>query len=244
MALHISIAAEKIGQIAGFPVTNSLMTTWLVMLFLFVLTYVATKKLTMVPSGVQSIAELLVGGLHKFFESITGQNVKSFAPLLLSIFIFVLFANWFGLLPGVGTVGFYTHEGKEFVPFLRAATADLNTTFALSLICVIAIQYWGFKRLGFSYSRKFFNFRNPMDFSLGIMEFISEVSRVISFAFRLFGNIFAGEVLLAVVAFLIPFIVPLPFLMLEIFVGFIQALVFSMLTAVFLNMAVSHGEEH
>jgi F-type H+-transporting ATPase subunit a len=132
----------------------------------------------------------------------------------------------------------------EFKPIFRASTADLNMTLALALIAVIAIQYFGFQVVGFHYSSKFINFKNPIEFVLGILEFLSELSRIISFTFRLFGNIFAGEVLLAVMAFLMPFIVPLPFLMLELFVGFIQALVFSMLTAVFLNVAVSHGKEH
>ena len=133
------------------------------------------------------------------------------------------------------------HEA-EFVPLLRAATADLNMTVALAIFAVIAIQYFGFSIVGFHYSAKFFNFESPIMFILGILELMSELSKIISFAFRLFGNIFAGEVLLAVLAFLMPFVVPLPFLLMELFVGFIQALVFSMLTAVFLNVAVSHGE--
>ncbi|MEK7119573.1 MAG: F0F1 ATP synthase subunit A, partial [Patescibacteria group bacterium] len=167
-----------------------------------------------------------------------------FFPLLASLFLFIITANWMGLLPGVGTIGFF--HGEEFTPLLRGATADLNTTLGLALVAVLAIQYFGFVTVGGHYSTRFLNFKNPIEFFLGILEMVSEVSKVISFAFRLFGNIFAGEVLLTVMAFLMPFIVPLPFLMLELFVGFIQALVFSMLTAVFLNVAVSHkgGELH
>jgi len=237
---HISIAAEKIGSVFGFPITNSLLATWVVMAILIVFSLAATRKMTIVPTGIQSIAELVVGGLYDFFTSVLGKHIKQFFPIIASFFIFIIIANWFGLLPGVGTVGFY--EQSKFVPILRGPTADLNTTLALAVISIVAIQYFGFKTVGFHYSRRFFNFKDPIYFFLGILEIISELSKVISFAFRLFGNIFAGEVLLTVMAFLMPFIAPLPFMALELFVGFIQALVFSMLTAAFLNVAVSHGE--
>ena len=183
---------------------------------------------------------MIVGGLYDFFSSVTGKYVDLVFPLVASLFIFILAANWVGLLPGVGTVGFF--HGEEFTPLLRGATADLNTTVALALFAMITIQYFGFKTSGMHYGKRFLNFSNPIFFFLGLLELISEVSKIISFAFRLFGNIFAGEVLLAVMAFLMPFIVPLPFITMELFVGFIQALVFSMLTAVFLTVAVAHGE--
>ena len=126
-----------------------------------------------------------------------------------------------------------------FVPIFRPGTADLNTTFALSLISVFLIQYFGFKYLSFSYFKKFINFSNPINFYVGILETISEFARIISFAFRLFGNIFAGEVLIVVIAYLTKVLVPVPFYGLEIFVGFIQALVFTMLSLVFYNMATA-----
>lgn len=237
---HITLAAEKIGSVFGLPITNSLVATWIVMAVLIVFSLAATRKLTLVPGGIQSVAELVVGGLYDFFSTVLGPRIKQFFPLVASFFIFIIIANWFGLLPGVGTVGFFEH-GK-FVPILRGATADLNTTLALAIISIVAIQYFGFKTVGFHYSNRFFNFKDPISFFLGILEIVSELSKVISFAFRLFGNIFAGEVLLTVMAFLMPFIAPLPFMALELFVGFIQALVFSMLTAAFLNVAVSHSE--
>ncbi len=280
--LHISLAAEKIGQLWGFPISNALLTTWLVMAVLVILSLSITRALTLVPSRSQSIAELLVGGLYGFFETVVGTRIKQFFPLVASIFIYILFANWIGLLPGVGTVGFFhtsekaelvavdpatadtvllddhgepvkevaadghgateSQEEPAFTPLLRGATADLNTTIALAIVAVVAIQYYGFKNLGRHYTSRFINVTNPINFFVGMLELISELSKIISFAFRLFGNIFAGEVLLAVIAFLMPFFVPLPFLLMELFVGFIQALVFSMLTAVFLNVAVSHGE--
>lgn len=266
--LKISLAAERIGFLFGLPITNSLLATWLTMVCLFIFAYFATRKMSLRPSGIQSIAEMIVGGLYDFFSAVTGHHIAKFFPLLASLFLFIITANWIGLLPGVGTVGLYhqeevkeavttthveetepaTHEiveekeEVEFIPLLRAATADLNMTVGLAIVAVFAIQYFGFSLVGFHYSSRFLSFKDPMAFVMGILEILSETSKVISFAFRLFGNIFAGEVLLAVLAFLMPFIVPLPFLMMELFVGFIQALVFSMLTAVFLNVAVSHGE--
>jgi F-type H+-transporting ATPase subunit a len=261
--LNISIAAEKIGQIWGLPITNSLLTTWLVMVVLILFTYFATRKISLVPSTVQSIAEMVVGGLHDFFTQIVGDKIESFFPLLASLFLFIITANWFGLLPGVGTVGFYETaaaektevvqsepsesatakpEKVEFVPLLRGATADINTTLALAIVAVVMIQYFGFAKAGFIYITRFIDLSNPINFFIGALEIVSEVSKIISFAFRLFGNVFAGEVLLAVMAFLMPFIAPLPFLTLELFVGFIQALVFSMLAAVFMTVAVAHGE--
>ena len=132
------------------------------------------------------------------------------------------------------------HEEIMTVPLLRGNNADLNATLALAIISVLMIQYYGFYFLGFkAYISKFLNFKDPIYFVLGILEIISEISKILSFAFRLFGNIFAGEVLLTIVAFLVPVLASFPFLMLEVFVGFVQALVFSMLTSVFLSLAVS-----
>jgi F-type H+-transporting ATPase subunit a len=196
--------------------------------------------MTLVPKGIQTVAEIIVGSLYEFFTSVAGKYIKEFFPLIATFFLFIVTANWFGLLPGVGTVVF-TESGK-FLPILRGSNADLNMTLALAIISIVAIQYFGFKTLGFHYSTRYVNLKGPIDFFLGILEIISQFANILSFAFRLFGNIFAGEVLLTVMAFLIPFIVPLPFMALELFVGFIQALVFAMLTAAFLNVAVSHGE--
>ena len=149
--------------------------------------------------------------------------------------------NWFGLLPGVGSivVEVYEHGEKFHVPLFRGANADINSTLALAIVSVAMTQYYGIKSLGFKgYISKFINLSNPINFFTGILEIISEVSKIISFAFRLFGNIFAGEVLLVIIALLIPILASFPFLLLELFVGFIQALVFSVLTAVFLSIAV------
>ena len=165
--------------------------------------------------------------------------------LMAGLFLFVLFNNWFGLLPGVGSIMIKIVEhGKELtVPLLRGNNADLNTTLVLGLVSVTSIQYFGVKYLGFgTYIKKFLDFSNPINFFVGILEIVSEISKVLSFSFRLFGNIFAGEVLLTIVAFLVPYIAPLPFFFLELFVGAIQAVVFSMLALVFIKGAVSMPE--
>jgi len=161
-----------------------------------------------------------------------------------------------GLLPGFGSIVVKKHEvvlekhvdtevqkktdeHEARTPLFRGATADLNMTLALALTAFGLIQYFGFKELGFGYLKKFFNFLNPINFFIGILELISEFSKILSFAFRLFGNIFAGEVLLTVIAFLIPVLASFPFMMMEIFVGLVQALVFALLTAVFIQSATA-----
>jgi F-type H+-transporting ATPase subunit a len=138
-----------------------------------------------------------------------------------------------------------SNHGPKYIPVFRPGTADLNTTLALAIISIIATQIFGIRYLKLSYFKKFFNFSNPLMTFVGLLELVSEFAKIISFAFRLFGNVFAGEVLLVVMAFLVPLVVPMPFYGLELFVGFIQSLVFAMLSLVFFNMAtIGHGDEH
>lgn len=237
-AIHISITAENLFTLWGFlPVSNSLLTSWIVMGLLLVFSFTATRKLTIVPGTLQSIAEIIVDGIHTLFGAVLHEKINTFFTILATLFIFIIGMNWIGLLPGIGTIGLHRHE--EFIPLFRAGTADLNTTLALAVVSVVMIQYYGFRALGIKYLGKFLNFKNPIYFFVGILELMGEFTKIISFAFRLFGNIFAGEVLLTVIAFLMPVLVPLPFMGLELFVGFIQALVFSMLTAAFLAQATS-----
>jgi F-type H+-transporting ATPase subunit a len=149
-------------------------------------------------------------------------------------------SNWLGLLPGVGSIVYHTvHEGRAVtVPFLRSPASDLNFTIALALISVISVNILGVLAIGFGkHFKKFFNVSGPLQFFVGILEFVSEIAKIISFSFRLFGNVFAGEVLLTIVIFLVPYLIPVPFFMLEVFVGFIQALVFAVLTTVFIGLA-------
>ncbi len=242
--IHISLAAEKIFQLgSGFPVTNSMLTSWIAIGLLALFALAVSSNIKKIPGTLQSVAEILVEGLESLFASILHEHASKFFPFLATIFLFIISMNWLGLLPGVGTIGFFhealAHGKEEFVPLFRAGTADLNTTLALAIITVIVIQTAGFTHLGLDYAKKFINFSNPVNFFVGVLELILEFAKILSFSFRLFGNVFAGEVLLAVIAFLMPVIAPIPFLGMELFVGFIQALVFSMLTAVFLSLAVS-----
>lgn len=226
------------------PITNSMLMTYLAGLVLIAIAYFSTRKLTLVPRGFQNLLETIIEFLFNTANEVIGdkEQTKKYFPLLATIFLFILFNNWLGLLPGIGTIGFNEmHHGKEvFVPLLRSGNADLNMTFALAIVAVFAVQIFGIVAIGFAKNtKKYLNFKGPIDFFVGILELVSEISRMISFAFRLFGNIFAGEVLLTVIALIVPYIAPLPFFGLELFVGAIQALVFTMLTLVFIKMGIT-----
>ncbi|MEK7211139.1 MAG: F0F1 ATP synthase subunit A [Patescibacteria group bacterium] len=247
--MNISLAAEPIFYVGSFPVTNTLLVAWAVIIFLVVIAFLVNRKMRLIPRGLQNVVEYALEGLYNLIDGVTHdkKQSKKFFPIVATIFLFVILSNWIEIAPGLGTIGLReTHEGKEIiVPFIRSSSADLNVTLALAAVSVFATQIMGIAALGFfKYAGKFINFHGPIEFFSGILELISEVAKMISFSFRLFGNIFAGEVLLAVVSFLVPYIVPLPFLFLEIFVGFVQALVFAMLTTVFLKMAVTSHESH
>ncbi len=242
--IEVSLAAETIFHIGSVKVTNSMLGTLFVTIFLLIVTAVLHKQIKKGGKlrGLQNIAEFLIEGAISLMDSVTGnrEQTKKFFPLIMTFFVFILFANWFGLLPGVGPIG--VHEivkGKDvLVPLLRGASSDLNTTIALAAISLVSFQVFGIAAIGFfKYGQKFINVKSPIGFFLGIIETVSEVAKLISLAFRLFGNIFAGELLLVVIAFLIPIIAPLPFFFLEIFVGFIQAFVFAILSLVFLKVA-------
>lgn len=246
--MEISLAAEKVIEVFGFPITNTLLMSWAAMAVLVVLSVIATRKIRAAPRGAQNFLEAVMEFLLNLIDSVTHNRKQSikFFPILATIFLFIVTSNWLGLLPGVGTIGFpEVHRGKEvFVPLFRSANSDLNNTLALAIISVVITQIFGIMAIGFfKYAGKFFisPLKKPyfVGTFVGALELVSEVSKMVSFSFRLFGNIFAGEVLLVVIAMIIPYIVPLLFMFLEIFVGFIQALVFAMLTLVFMKMAVT-----
>lgn len=249
--MEISIAAEQLFSLGLFPVTNSLLVGAIVTVFLAVVSTRLVRAWQPVPGRAQGIIETAVEGLLNLTESVTqdAKQARQFFPLIATIFFFVLFSNWAGLLPGVGTVGLLHGEGGHatIIPFLRSTSADLNFTLGLSLIAVISVQLAGIAALGFfKYGQKFLvsPFHKPYGIGtlVGVLELVSEIGKTISFTFRLFGNVFAGEVLLTVMLHLVPFLLPLPFLFLEIFVGFIQAVVFAMLTLVFLKTATLSSE--
>lgn len=242
-----TLGSETIFEIGSFEVRNTLIASVIVILvWLTVGLLVKRRKYALVPSGIQNVVEVLIEGLFNFFDGILGdkEKTKKFFPLVATIFLYVILSNWMGLLPGFGSIGLWeTHEGHEvLVPILRSTYADVNMTFALALISVTSVQVFGFALLGFKgYAGKFFvnPLKNPVGTFVGLLELVSEFSKMISFSFRLFGNIFAGEVLLLVISFLVPYVAPLPFYGLEVFVGFVQALVFSFLTLVFLQIATT-----
>lgn len=247
--MEISLAAETIGHIGGMPITNSLLMSWLAVVVLIVLGYFAGRNPKLVPKGIQNFFETVIEYLLNLTDEIIDNKKASrkYFPMVATFFILIVVSNWLGLLPGVGTIGINeVKEGKHIlVPLFRGGNADLNSTLAFAIISVFMTQIFGIAAIGVvKYSKKFFNFKGPIDFFVGILELISEISKMISFSFRLFGNIFAGEVLLTVVAFLIPWFVPLPFFALELFVGLVQGLVFTMLTLVFIKMAITDHEEH
>lgn len=242
--MHISLAAETIFHIFGLPITNSILSTWLIIGFLLIISLLLKMNLKLLPSGLQHIVEALVEWLYATTRSVLGNEklANSIFPLLLTFFIFILTANWFGLLPGLSAIGLTEIvRGEEvLVPLFRAPTSDLNTTLALTAVSIIVTHALGLKALGFfGYLKKLFYWKTPIDALSGILELISEFSKVFSFSFRLFGNIFAGEVLIAVMTSLVPLILPMPFIAFEIFVGFIQAFVFTILTLVFISLAVT-----
>ncbi len=283
--IHVSISAETIFHLGPIPITNSIFASLIIsaLLIIFALITRISLKKTDKPTGLQNVAEWIVETLYNLVYSVTGDVKKSklfFAPVI-TFFLFILLNNWFGLLPGFGTIGFNhqaesseevtqeqtgaipidetiapqveatdhqvsnapienAEEHSVFVPYLRAGTADLNTTIALALISFTMIQIFGVKFSQLGYFKKFFNFSSPINFFVGILELISEIGKIISFAFRLFGNVFAGEVLLVVISALVPILIPMPFYGLEIFVGLVQALVFAMLSLVFFNIATQH----
>lgn len=249
--MDVSIAAEKLFSIGSFPVTNALLIGFLVSIFLVIVTQVAVRKMQLIPRGVQNIFEIIFEGLLSFIESVLQDKAQSrrFFPLIATIFLFVLISNWVGLLPGAGTIGLsHMKDGHAtIIPFLRSTSADLNFTIALSLLVVLTIQWSGIMALGIvKYGQKFFvsPLRKPyvLGTVMGLLELVSEFAKLLSFSFRLFGNVFAGEILLIVMLHLVPYFVPLPFLFLEVFVGLIQAAVFAMLTLVFLKMAMMEAQ--
>lgn len=306
---HIQIPAESVSQdplfsmpvIGDFYITNTMVATWLTIIILLIVSFAATRHVQEIPGKLQGLVEIILEFFINLAEKVAGtDNAPRFFPLVMTIFLFVVTANWIGILPGFGTIGRIEsadtiidhsqekdgHHAKEFVvfdgdgiisvlspgsigtsitaqeyktsgvpegkragllvPFLRSANTDVNTTLAIALIAMIMVHCWALRSLGvIGHIGKFINFKEgPIGFFVGLLEAIGELARVISFTFRLFGNIFAGEVLLIAIAFLVPLVGLIPFLGLELFVGLIQAFIFAMLTLVFAATAsIGHDTE-
>lgn len=244
MPLRIEIAAEKVFELGGMPITNTLLSS-VVAAGLLIGVGFLVRRYAMIPSSFQNIFEVVVEKFLYMMESLFGSRARAeqYAPFVLTLFFFVLASNWLGIVPGVGSVGLHEKTDAEeiFTPLFRSAASDLNMTLALGIVAVLFVNTRGIAAVGFrKHMGKFFSLKGPIDFFTGVLELISEIAKILSFSFRLFGNIFAGEVLLVIMAFLAPYLIPVPFLALEVFVGFIQALVFAMLTMVFIRIATAH----
>jgi len=263
---HPELPAEEVFHIFGFPITNSIIAAWVTIIVLVGFSYAVTRRMKLVPGRLQAAFEFLLGWLYDLCQSVAGEeNGRKFFPIVTTIFLFVGFNAWLGLLPGYGSI--IAHTAGHEVHLLRPANTDINMPLAFALVAFVLVEYFGLRTLGVRYLSKFFNvreffgglkqlftgkvkdglfgmFTGAITIFTGMLELLSEFIRIISLTFRLFGNMTAGEILLLVALFLIPWLFALPFYGLELLIGFIQAIIFGGLTLIFLTMAVaSHGEE-
>lgn len=240
MESTIVLKPEVLGFFKNFPITNTLLVSWITMAVIIIISFLATRKVNLVPSGLQNLFEMIIDFGYTTVEDLAGSSkAKVFFPIVMTFFFFILFSNWIGLLPGFATITYH----KE--PLLRSMNSDLNMTLALALTSAFLTHAFAIYYLGIlDYLRKWFTL-NPIFLFVGLLELVGEVTKIVSLSFRLFGNIFAGEVVLSTVSSLVAFIVPLPFYFLEIIVGFVQAAVFMMLTLVFMVLlSEKHATEH
>ncbi len=237
--LSVHLDPYIVGHIGDMPITATLITVWLVMVLLIGTAVLLKGRISLVPGKLQSFFELLVGGAYDYVHDVLEDKkvTDRYFPIIATIFIFILGINWIGLIPGVGAFGSY-HDG-HLVPWLYPGSTDLNITIGLAIVAFVTIEVAGVLAIGvWKYAGKFINFHSPMGFILGLIELISELARLVSFSFRLFGNIFAGKTLLLVAMFFVPYILPVPIYAYELFVGLIQAAVFAILTLFFIKLAI------
>ncbi len=270
---HIQIPPEGIPgfNILGFPMTNTFLAVLVADATILIIVFFSTRNMSLVPNGLQNMVEWVIEAFYNLTKDIAGEvNGPKFFPLIMTIFLLVLVVNWWELIPGVDSIGILEHpheataaayhvkdlgpigiltnqpdkNGESLVSFLRVGSSDLNFTLALALISVFWTQVVGVRSRGIKYFGKFIaSPLKPMNFFVGLLETISELVKIISFSFRLFGNLFAGQVLLFVMPFLIPFIFPVIFFGLEMFVGVIQAFIFAILSLVFFTIATLNMHE-
>ena len=254
-------SAVEVARVGGFPITNSMVVTWVVALGLIIFAHFATRKMERVPAGAQNFFEWLVESLQTFLEGIIGAHLaqKTFW-FFASIFIFILAGNWLGLIPGVGSIGWGHETSHGFVvdePLLRGANADVNMTFAMALVFFACWIVWALQEVGpLGVLKELFAPKGETTgvlkllmvfvfFAAGCLEIVSILFRPISLSFRLYGNIFAGENMMEAMAKLVPgfgWLIPIPFYFLELLMGLVQALVFMLLTAVFTLLICQHEE--
>lgn len=242
--ISVVFKTEQLGSVFGLPITNSLIMAWVVMLLLGVGAYLFSRSLSLVPGKFQAGVEWAFEGTISYMSEVLENEklARHFFPIIASIFIFVAFINELEFFPGIGSFGIV--HGPYFIPILRAPTTDLNFTLALAIISFFAIEIAGVATLGFfKHVGRYVNMRSPIDFVVGLIELISNLGRLISFSFRLFGNIFAGEVIVLVAGYFVAYLLPAPLMVFEMFIGLVQALVFSMLTLFFIKLSIIDPHE-
>jgi len=265
---HVELPSEGIFHTPILTITNTLIASWLTIIVLIGLVYACTRKMKLIPGRLQNLAEVIVETLLNFVKGVAGEkNARTLFPVVATIFLYVLTNAFLALLPFFGTIGIIEHDGT-FIPLLRAANTDINLPLSIAIISFVCVEFWGLRSLGFlHYLNSFFNFGQLRDgfislfkgkirpaisgimfgfinLFIGGLEILSHFIRIISFTFRLFGNMTAGEILLLVVSFLIPLVASIPFYGLELLVGVLQALIFAGLTLVFGVIAMApHAEE-
>ena len=265
--IHIALKAEQIAHIWGIPITNTMLMSWIAMLVIGITAYVVGRNLQKIPSKLQTFFEAFFSFFLDYIEEVLESRVlaKRFFPLIATFFIYILVGNWFGLLPGIGSIYIekpvevvaYEEEGvhentqvvaskehpaeeTEHVELFHPVSVDLNFTLALAIVAFFVIEIAGIMYVGaLHYASKFINFRSPIGFLVGLIELLSETARLVSFSFRLFGNMFAGKTLILVAMFFVPLFLPIPLMVYEVFVGFIQASIFSLLTLFFIKLVIS-----
>ncbi len=293
VASSVTVAPEILWNVPMpwgiYPISNTMFTAWLVMILITVLAFLSTRNMQLVPRGLQNLMEYAIEAINGLAESIAGDRARKFLVVTATIFIFVLFSNLVGLIPGFGPIGTITlEEGQAaptgiiiigdapgfapnpaetgvpiLAPFFRSPSTDVNMTLAIALLTMILVEAWGVQANGFlPYLARFFRFgqlagfvksifsgkikwgllgMGLIDLIVGLIEFVGEFARLIAFTFRLFGNIFAGEIVLLIMAFLL-LVLPLIFYGFELFVGFIQAFVFFVLAVAFMTIATTPHE--
>ena len=261
-----TLYAEPVYHVGSFQITNALLTSWIAVIILIIIAIALRRKLAEVPKGIQNFFEIILDGALGLCDQITGNReiTNKVFPLAISVFFFVLINNWLGVLPFGGFGLVETGGGKSaFIPFVRSGTADINTTLALSLMAVIGANIFGIVSIGiWKTFNKYVNLKAiggipgkvkadpmvlvvaPVTFFVGVLELVGEFAKVASLSFRLFGNVFAGEVLLLSMSALLAYGLPIPFLFLEIFVGVIQAFIFAVLVLLYFTIAAQDHDEH
>ncbi|MFC1637974.1 F0F1 ATP synthase subunit A [Patescibacteria group bacterium] len=244
MGLNISLSPEVIFNLGSFPVTNAFFVSIFVTVLVLAVFLITKAKFKTVPGRFQALMEVLIEGSFDFVESIIGdrEKAKKIFPLAFTMFVFILISNLLTYIPGQAAITLATEEGT--VPLFRAVMADYGMVFVMTMVTVILVQIIAIVVHGpFGYLGKFFNFKSPLGFFLGLMDIIGEIAKIVSLSFRLFGNIFAGEVLGAVMLFLAPYFIPLPFMFLGLLTSVVQAFVFAVLTLVFVTLASTIEED-